>query len=131
LVDTWPGYYPLFAVEKSLNREGLFLYILGSSKEKIVILLDGNADLIATTPGCLLGTERDDIGKLRVLGVLNRSYGADKILVDSSKINLDSHGKPKDSLQIADAQLMATRSSTSHMFLNWFLTQYGLDPQSL
>jgi len=131
LVDTWPGYYPLFAVEKSLNREGIFLDILGSSKEKIDLLLDGNADLIATTPGCLLGTERDDIGKLRVLGVLNRSYGADKILVDSSKINLDSHGKPKDSLQIADAQLMATRSSTSHMFLNWFLTQYGLDPQSL
>src|SRR6185295_7711236 len=43
LVDTWPGYYPLFAVEKSLNREGIFLDILGSSKEKIDLLLDGNA----------------------------------------------------------------------------------------
>jgi hypothetical protein len=131
LVDLWPGYYPLFAVEEELNREGIFLEIVESSKEKIDMLLNEQADLIATTPGCLLGAESSDIDRLRILCVLNQSNGADKILVDASRIDLDVHDWPVDPSQIAGAPKMAARHSTSRMFLNWFLAQLGLDDHLL
>ena len=131
LVDLWPGYYPLFAIEEELNKEGICLDIVESSREKIQLLLQGKAELIATTPGCLLGTESESLRELRVLGVLNRSFGADKILVDATRINLDPHGKPVDPRQIITVPLMATGDSTSRMFLNWFLFQNGLHPDSL
>jgi hypothetical protein len=131
LVDLWPGYYPLFAVEEELNREGIFLEIVESSKEKIDMLLNEQADLIATTPGCLLGAESSDIDRLRILCVLNQSDGADKILVDASRIDLDVHDWPVDPSQIAGAPKMAARHSTSRMFLNWFLAQLGLDDHLL
>lgn len=131
LIDLWPGYYPLFAVEEELNRHGILLDIIESSKEKIDILLQGKADLIATTPGCLLGAERASIGRLRVLGILNHSIGADKILVDTMRIDLDAHGRPADPRQITQTPLFAARHSTSHMFLNWFLVQLGLNPRDL
>lgn len=129
LIDLWPGYYPLFAIEEELNSQGILLDIVESSKEKIDILLQGKADLIATTPGCLLGAESQSIGRLRVLGILNHSVGADKILVDASRIDLDAQGRPVDPRQIANAPLFAARHSTSHMFLNWFLVQHGLNPR--
>lgn len=131
LVDLWPGYYPLFAVEEELNQHGIFLDIVESSREKIQLLLQGKADLIATTPGCLLGSDGDNLSKLRILGVLNRSFGADKILVDAGRVTLDAHDKPVDPQQLAALPLMVTRDSTSHMFLNWFLAQLGLDPSAL
>jgi AAA ATPase domain/TIR domain len=130
LVDLWPGYYPLFAVEEELKKNGIFLDIVENSAEKIRLLLKGKADLIATTPGCLLGSDGESLRKLRVLGVLNRSFGADKILVDSTKIDLSvkgEMGEVTDPLQIAGYPLMVTRQSTNHMFLNWFLFQAGLN----
>jgi hypothetical protein len=127
LVDLWPGYYPLFAVEDELNKNGIFLDIVESSTEKIRLLLQGKANLIATTPGCLLGSDSESLRKLRVVGVLNRSFGADKILVDATKIDLDVKGKVIDPQQIADHPLFVTQHSTNHMFLNWFLFQTGLN----
>lgn len=135
LLDLWPGYYPLFAVEEELNKAGIFLDIVESSDEKIRLLLEGKANLIATTPGCLLGNEDDNLDKLRVLGVLNRSCGADKILVDTTRIDLKPSGKLcgglSDPRQLIGKRLMVAGHSTSHMFLNWFLIQNGLDLDTL
>jgi hypothetical protein len=133
LLDLWPGYYPLFAVQEELKRKGIRLDIVESSAVKNEILLARGADLIASTPGCILALPTESLRTLRVIGVPNRSAGADKILVDRRKIALTPGPAPRleKPAQLTRARLVATAESTSQMFLNLFLEEHGLDPSNL
>jgi hypothetical protein len=133
LLDLWPGYYPLFAVQEELRKRGIVLDIVESSTAKNEILLARGADLIASTPGCILALPNESLKALRAIGVLNRSAGADKILVDQRRIalTLDPAPRLENPSQLARARLVATAESTSQMFLNLFLTEHGFDPSAL
>jgi len=133
LVDLWPGYYPLFAVQKELQKKGIVLDIVESSTTKNQTLLARGADLIASTPGCILALPNESLRKLRVIGIPNRSAGADKILVDQRRIALTPGPEPRleRPSQLAGARLVATAESTSQMFLRLFLSEHGLDPSAL
>lgn len=135
VLDVWPGYFPIFAIEEELVRHGIYIRLAEGSTDKVDQVLGGHADLIGTTPGCLTGLELEKIVKCRVMGALNRSCGADQILVDSRRVALnrrpDGGCDLEDPRELVGQTAVVTKSSTGHMFFLYFLRSVGVDPSEI
>ena len=81
-LDAWPGYFPLFAIEKELADRNIHLFNVESSKVKVRLLKEGRLDLVATTPGCLFGPNSEGLPSLRAVAIINESSGADQIVIE-------------------------------------------------
>lgn len=80
-LDAWPGYFPLWAVRDELRAHGIAILFIEDSATKKRLLIDGQVDVIGTTPGGLaLGEASENLPRLEILAVLNRSIGADQVL---------------------------------------------------
>ena len=115
-LDAWPGYFPLFAIEDQLRAAaGVSLLDVESSREKVRLLQEKRIDLLATTPGCLLGPNEPALSDLRVVAVLNQSSGADQILIRGSQWSKDESPLPEAD-ELAAATWIVTAGSTSELF---------------
>jgi len=80
-LDPWPGYFPFWVARRELRDRGIGILFVGDSATKMRMLIDGQVDVIGTTPGGLmLGHGASCMDKLVLLAVLNRSNGADQVL---------------------------------------------------
>ncbi|HUA84661.1 MAG TPA: AAA family ATPase [Bryobacteraceae bacterium] len=118
-LDTWPGYYPLFALESDLKQHGIELRRIQGSAAKVNALLRREVDLIGSTPGCLSGLERSMLRQCHVVGVLNRSMGNDRVLAEGQNFGAAQRGR-------GPLKTLVVRGSTSHLFLLWFLRQHQI-----
>jgi len=128
-LDAWPGYFPLFAIEDQLQATaGISLLDVESSREKLRLLHEKRIDLLATTPGCLLGLNDTDLSHLRVVAVLNQSSGADQILIRGTQWSKNDSRWPEADV-LASATWIVTAGSTSELFAKTLCRRLGIMPK--
>ncbi|MGA3240574.1 MAG: AAA family ATPase [Bryobacteraceae bacterium] len=131
LLDVWPGYFPIFAMQKELHAYGVDFGIVHSSALKYQMLLEGSADLIGSTPGCLSTLPHERLRRYELMGVLNRSDGNDQILADNRALQI-VEGKWNGQAQPGKTpRALVVRGSTGHLFLLWYLSRLKIAPSQI
>jgi hypothetical protein len=126
-LDAWPGYFPLFVMEDRLRSEkGIALFDIESSREKMRMLREKRIDLVATTPGGLLGPNNPDVSDLRVVAILNQSAGADQILIRGSSWSRQVARWPEIP-ELQSATWIVTAGSTSELFAKAVCRHFGFE----
>lgn len=125
-LDLWPGYFPLFSLQDQFDKQGIAITNVESSRDKVRMLRSGQLDIIGTTPGCLLGPNGAPQADLRVVAVLNRSYGSDKVLysgprgeprLDASTCWIVTHGSTAELLALEYARIIEGRAPRSETWI--------------
>lgn len=119
-LDDWPGYFPLFAMEKELNEYGINFILVESSEMKFRLLMERHVDLIASTTGCVSTLSSAALRNCCVLGALNRSMGNDQILADDRAFDALNAFEESACLGTKRHTALVVRGTTSHLFLLWF-----------
>ena len=131
LLDVWPGYFPILAMEKELHAYGIDIGIVNSSSLKYQMLLEGSADLIGTTPGCLSTLPHVKLRRYELIGVLNRSNGNDQILADHRTLRIVGGRWTGEALSGNTPRALVVKGSTGHLFLLWYLSRLNIPPQQI
>jgi RecA/RadA recombinase len=127
-IDVWAGYFPLWAAQPELGQAGVLLALNPNPWWRLQQLLAGQVDLIGISLSTILGRPPKELSRLKVVGVVSRSRGADKILINRKKFPANAGRLPAS---LHGARWFEESACTNDFFLRHFLAEKGFSPESL